>query len=469
MAINKVNNTTEEKSFNFLENQSSILRTVDTNNITVNGVNVIVDKPKRGDIMCITKYKDTSGNLLDADKQKVIWIDGLSINPKYLSQEYEAVGICFVVNGNKALVRYRKEMEFKWSALNRLHLSESPLMNDGIEHTFTITVNGIQNPHKLVSKAISRSAFVFNLNTWFSSYESNYRAELVELNTDEPAKDISDIKDGNSYRNRIVINAKFRENSFGDSVFISTDNAGVSSTNGISNADFIKSIDWYYINSGYVRNMEGGCCRTKYYDYIQQKQYTPEKEIKDLDGFSGGILNGKSPVRKKDFENHKYCQFLRDNFSNYDEYFESMLVKFPCGAGGSITELPSGKENTYKLANCTYSYGITQKPLYPAANYAASISLNAPKLGKGNWWLPSTAEMVQMMRDINDGDIINRVLRELCSWDSNWSFLSQFTSRWTSSKCYQNYAYFYSGERGLLDMNYFNFIFFVSPITIYEF
>lgn len=36
MAINKVNTTAEEKNFNFLTNQSTILRTADTNKITIN-------------------------------------------------------------------------------------------------------------------------------------------------------------------------------------------------------------------------------------------------------------------------------------------------------------------------------------------------------------------------------------------------------------------------------------------------
>ena len=61
----------------------------DTNDVTVNGVNVIVDKPKRGDVMCVKNGQ-------------VIWIDGLSINPKQLSSEIEPVGICLKIKGNKA-------------------------------------------------------------------------------------------------------------------------------------------------------------------------------------------------------------------------------------------------------------------------------------------------------------------------------------------------------------------------------
>ena len=154
-----------------------------------------------------------------------------------------------------------------------------------------------------------------------------------------------------------------------------------------------------------------------------------------------------------------------------------MLVKFPCGAGGSITEFPSGKENTYKLANCTFLDNATgeQSPLYLAANWAASISLNAPKLGKGNWWLPSSAEITEIMRDITDGtsfweanpDIINRVLAKLRN--SGWSILSASTYRWTSSRYNQFSAYIFNGNVGHL--TYYNFCGenTVAPITIYEF
>lgn len=109
MAINKVNTTTEEKNFNFLKNQSTILRTTNTKNITINGVNVIVEKPKVGDVMCVTRYKDTSDTLLGADKQKIIWIDGLSIVPNQLSLEFEPIGICVAINGNKAIVKYKTD------------------------------------------------------------------------------------------------------------------------------------------------------------------------------------------------------------------------------------------------------------------------------------------------------------------------------------------------------------------------
>ena len=415
MAINKANTTAEEQSFEFLINQSSILHTIDTNKITANGVNVRVDKPKRGDVMCITRYKE-NGVLLDADKQKIVWIDGLSIEPTQLSEEYEPVGICFAVKGNKALVRYREEKRVAGLSRIRVELPYSSVMNDGAEHTLRIRLGRSYHSNPLVLTAadtVSRKAFVDKLNKWFLVNSPDCSAELVELDTDLPAVDTSDVKDGDSYRNRVIV-------SLGEIAY-TTYNFGIEEIGTAIRtfADNIKSVGWCYRNNGFIAKFSSKniCCRALYYDRVQaDEDEKPTQPVPNINWM----------VRLVDFNDSPYCQILRDNFANYDEFFDSMMIKYPCGAGGDIIESPSGKENTYKLADCTYlDYGGTgkQEILYPAANWAASISLNAPKLGKGNWWLPSAAEMAQMMRDVTYGtsfwqtepDIVNRVIAKLTS------------------------------------------------------
>ena len=459
MSINRVN--TGGENFKFLANQSSILHTVDINKITVNGVNVIVDKPKRGDIMCITK------------DQKVIWIDGLSINPKQLSQEFEPVGICLVVKGNKAIVRYKEERSFRWAASERWELPNSSIMNDGAEHTLKITLNGVENPTSLVLTTVdttSRKAFVDKLNTWFKDNDTDYSAELVELDTDLPAVDTTDDKDGNSYRNRVIVNARFTGDSW-KTINIEGIGAGTRAI-----AKYIKAVHWCYRNNRFTANYPI-CCKAKTYDSIQISQKAPTSAMTSINKVPGGVWEGQCPVRLVDFVNDTNCKLLRDTFASYDEYFDSMMTKLPCGAGGAIAEFPSGKENTYKLSDCTFLDNAKgkQEVLYPAANWAASIDLNAAKLGKGNWWLPSVAEMTQIMTDITYNtsfwetkpDIINSVLKKLTS--SGWSELSTSTFRWTSSKYGPNIPYYYSGNVGLLGSHSFYIVYTVSPITIYEF
>ena len=119
-----------------------------------------------------------------------------------------------------------------------------------------------------------------------------------------------------------------------------------------------------------------------------------------------------------------------------------------------------------------------ETPLYPAANWAASISFNHPKLRKGNWWLPSSAEMTEIMRDItyntsfwdSKPDIINRVLEKLTSIpNSGWSMLNSKRDRWTSSQINNEAAYFYKGPYGVMSNGRLFWEFSVAPITIYEF
>ena len=472
MSINIVNTTKEEKDFKFVQNRTSILHTNSTNKVTFNYVNAIVRSPKVGDVMCVTRYTDEDGSILPADKQKVIWIDGLSINPKQLSQKYEPVGICVAINGNKAMVRYREEKSFSWSAGERWELPNEPIMNDGAEHTLQIKLNNKVNPNPFTFTAESRLEFVNKLNTWFLANNTDYSAELVELDTDLPATDTSDDKDGDSYRNRVIVNARFTSiwNYF--SMIDVNTNKQITPTRAM--CKHIKEVDWYYINNGFTRNYGGGCCRAKYYDYYSLSEYyNPSSAMTSIN-------TSTYPVNLSAFTSNVNCQILRDNFVTYDEYVDSMMVKYPCGAGGIITEFPSGKENTYKLAYCTFLDNATgkQEPLYLAANWAASININAPGLQAGNWWLQSSTEMAQMMRDITYGttfwntnpDIVNRVLLKLTSVNnSGWFMLSASKYRGTSSRYNHTATYVYNGTTGIL----VGYVFYASTtmasITLYEF
>ena len=82
-------------------------------------------------------------------------------------------------------------------------------MKDGAEHTLEITFGGKTEQFTFISD--SRAEFASKLNDFCLSHHNNgmYSAELVELDTDKPANDTSDIKDGDSYRNRIIVNAFF--------------------------------------------------------------------------------------------------------------------------------------------------------------------------------------------------------------------------------------------------------------------
>ena len=463
MAINIVKNTTEEKNFKFLTNQSSILLTDDTNTVTVNGVNVIVDKPKKGDIMCV-------------NNGEVIWIDGLSINPKWLSQDIEPVGICVAINGNKAMVRYRKEERKSWAAACRWELQTSRALINGTAKRTQIVVNGKTVSAIFTFSGTTYNSFVTQLNDWFKQYAPQFSAELVKVDTDLP---FTGIANDISIRScRVIINCPIISNADGYNTIMFQ---SMLFKLNFSTAR-VDSYNNYYKNNGFTSQYFGGCCRAKFYQYYSKNGNAPTSEMTSINNIPDN--NDDYPVALTYFEDtdNSYCQILRDNFSSYDEYIDSMMINYPCGKDGNIINLPSGKENTYKLANCTFVSDVAtgkKMPLYAAANYAASINVNAPGLEAGNWWLPSPAEMVQMMRDVTYGtdswntnpDIVNTVLDKMFKFDkTNWSMLSPSDVRWTSSKFNNTnpFAHVYSGS-GAISNSQMYYLNFASPITIYEF
>ena len=476
MAINRVNTPEEEQHFKFLSNQSSILRTIDTNNITVNGGNVIVDKPKRGDIMCIAN-----------DKNKIVWIDGLSINLKQLPGAYEAIGICLSVKGNKAMVRYREERDMRWLAADYWELQSD--ISYGLPQTLYFKIDGKQNSQNplVLSEVQTQSPekFVESINQWFKRYATLYSAQLVL----------------NQYQQkRIVVYGRFGviENNwkkdFGISVSGSVAVQGTLHFVHFPDTSFkspLKCIKGYYLNNGFFEENTGGCCRAKFYDYINANQVAPTgpmHAIASVPDPKAPAPLSKMPAKKDDFDSNDNCKFLRDHFANYDEYLESWMIKFPCGRGGTITEFPCGKENTYILRDYTFSTntltpGPSQQeilPLYPAAAWAASITRKHPQLASMGvkWWLPSSAEILEIMRDItyntsfwkDKPDIINRVLEKLTSIpNSGWSMLDTEKKRWTSSQFSNEVAYYSNPVSGIMSGSPLYREWTVSPITIYEF
>ena len=165
------------------------------------------------------------------------------------------------------------------------------------------------------------------------------------------------------------------------------------------------------------------------------------------------------------------------------------MIKVPCNAitennGNATAIYPSGKENTSKLAAGVFSsFGQSNKlePLYPAAYYAASLNVNGPGLTEGNWWLPSGAEMVEIMKDVTLGTTAynkegqrKTLVETLCvkfstQCPSEWSALNAQNYYITSDIKLNSIASIYekSGVLGTKDI--YNFPAYVIPVTIYQF
>ena len=359
----------------------------DTNDVTVNGVNVIVDKPKRGDVMCVKNGQ-------------VVWIDGLSINPEQLSSEIDPVGICMVVDGNKAIVRYKE-----------------------------IRGGDSDNVGKLIDLS------------YFDATHINSYAQTV------------------SY---FYLNNGFKmSNAYGMVLRNSS------------------SYFAYYGNTGISYVKSYNVCLRQMLDvnYNEIHISWPEGEA-------------YWPVSKELFEHSSYCQILRNTYDSYDEYLYSKMIMCPCGKGGAITEQPSGKENTYKLAKLKSTNGDI---ISPASYWCSYINVDAPNLGAGNWWIPSLAELLQIKYEfvnsshkVSTGvshDIVYKVLNKLKKvWVNGVSVLDAsmlddcltstiFTEPEPNLGSHPYYCANYGDTLLFYSMTEYgyNLYSYVYPITVYEF
>jgi hypothetical protein len=208
------------------------------------------------------------------------------------------------------------------------------------------------------------------------------------------------------------------------------------------------AIPGYICNDGVVRTWKGGACLAKYYDYMSN----------DGDSASSMVtsINYDSYPYKKAVYDGEYGAWLRSVYPTYMDYIKSNMIKFPFVGPGSVGQHDSGLADSYALSAVLYN----DSPAFPAAAYATSIGLNHSKLDAGKWYLPSSSELVDMMRDVTydtsfwstEPDIVNQVIAKLHSNDPNyWTFLSGSEYRWSSSRYNADDAYYFDGSGHLGD------------------
>ena len=514
MAINSIKTG---QSVAILNNQSSITRNTDINNISYRGINIIVSKPQVGDVMCVTRFTDPndSSSLLGSDKQKVFFVSSSSIRDIYsLTHDnqdrhmLDTVGIVLKVMGNKALVRYKKVSDetYPYCAIKaRLQLQDGN-GNNGVDKLIQYVKNGarptvnIVTPTSTLNLKIGEDSSIDygNYNRAKLVDELNYQLvhkyasakfsfNLINTDSDALADDISDAKDSNgNYRNRVVLNYN------ASNVSINYTGAAANSISiAMSNvtANYLpmsKLNQIYFLNNGFTRYSSGGCCRAALYDTGVNEGKEPTSAMTNINNLPGvGDYAGEWVVSPSHFANSRNCQILRDNFANYDEYIDSLMIKVPCNAiiegnGNAVATYPSGKENTSKLATGSFNvFGQSNKlaPLYPAAYYCYSLDINGPGLTQGNWWLPSGAEMVEIMKDVTyktskdgEGDLVEKLCikyNEQCP--SEWSVLVGTENYITSDIKLNSIASVteYTGVLGTKEI--WQGYGYVIPITIYEF
>ena len=199
--------------------------------------------------------------------------------------------------------------------------------------------------------------------------------------------------------------------------------------------------------------------------FLVNNNFIKNNELTNLQSFfdRDTILKGKDVLTKGG--RGKTILFKKDGFDLILRHYKR---------GGLFGKLVKDSFFTFE-SYCNRSFDE-----FKLLNWAAKINVNAPNLGAGNWWVPSVAEMGQIMHDITYGtdfwktnpDIVNRVLYKLTNSNkdtSKWHMISATKSKWTSSLYGSNSAFIYDANRGAFNWNTVYWRYEAMAITIYKF
>lgn len=460
MAFNVVQTQQEADKFTYKKNQSTVLYTIDTKNISIHGCNVITKTPTAGDVLCVTqRYKqnsDSSGwTLLPPQSQDIVWVKGNTVNMDVWPTEtigdikirsIEPVGICYKVRDRKAYVLYGKEVEdpddialakaYRFKAINIKVPSTTAKVHIKVNNTFDQTFS--------VPGATNLRQFCINMQNALANIGGDVSCQLIGPHEYDPL-DTNGFYTGND--GIMVLNIKQWNH---PSVTMSINGTDIN-VDGCTCYDVYTDItnisnvsEIFYKNNG----SHGGDASNfdLYYEYVRISG-------RNLSARPSSPIDTDVPINESTW-NTANAKIYRDAYGSYKKYVESCMMNLYWGLSGAT--LNKGHKHTQMLAKARYIDPVSGevKPLYLAPYLCNNVSINAIGLEAGRWWMPSIGELSELFSgtmESNNIDMINSMLRkffgfnEIYPYDSDYKYLSCTPSIVTNND-FISYSYCHGGN-----------------------
>ncbi len=392
--------------------------------------NVITKYPKHGDILVI-----------DADGQKR-FITLESYSDIALPASWTKVGVVEWVRGRKCFCVHKTNSSQKWAEKFLWKISGYTL--DGADHSVTFTINKVSasvtyNATDIATLASQIDAVVRATDFGGHSYSCYVRADEVILQHDTYTTYLAVTATGVSVSAYVAPELtatstmeRFNGARSGEGAVMSLDRALIYFMSDNSSATYNPSSVLTSIRTTYPICLPG---------YL-----------------------GTSQHRDKDC-----CKILRDYYGEGEDGWIKFMKRQMVVNPSSFGIMPQdGKQNTYALAGQTYKDRDSgeQKPLYPAFDYAAEVGYDCDGLRVGDWYLPSIAEVADIMDDVTypaiykdgkstsvaraDADPVNRALNAI-----GGSAIGNSSLVWSSCRCNAYIAWYCYGGNGFASFSGF--------------
>lgn len=172
-----------------------------------------------------------------------------------------------------------------------------------------------------------------------------------------------------------------------------------------------------------------------------------------------------------------HCSYLRSVYGEGKQGWLKFMVSFlpvrptEYGSNGDKAKYGDARKNTYYLASQKYVDvdGNTQ-PISPAADFAASIDFDHELLKKGQWVIPDSDLLFDVVGGIEypttndkDADVINRALKAIGA-----PAFGNNSSVWSCSRCSADDCWYANGNFGFAYNNYLNNSYLVVPLVLLD-
>ncbi len=406
--IRKFDSVANYNNATFSTDESTVSQVESTNEIHINGVNVVTDQPKVGDAL-----------FLDENNKKV-YITAESIVKASIPAAWTHVGYVFLRRGNvKGIihktgsdVKYADVLQYTISAITATDITITVKDSSGTNHTVSVTL---------------------------SSAEIN-STSASEINTAIQAASI-DSNDWWAYLNDA-----------GDAIIVQCDTwarydqyycAMTGGTIAFTTWGDMPASDVYFKNDGGYTNYWGvmNVARTRAWATSNGRVPTTMEPIK--------VTGNPAPVKPSCFEDssdegYPYTALIRAEYGTYDNYLRNGYgVKYPQKYG--TFSLGGGKALTEKYALMTAptkSGGTKYK--FPAMYECYSKTFGVDDLDTGDWYLPGSDEGCYLMDDDTLAALavaINKMASQA---------INNSTHRWFAERCNVYAARIFNGYDGTL-------------------
>lgn len=172
-----------------------------------------------------------------------------------------------------------------------------------------------------------------------------------------------------------------------------------------------------------------------------------------------------------------HCSYLRSVYGEGEQGWLKFMASFlpvrptEYGSNGDKAKYGDARKNTYYLASQRYvdADGNTQ-PASPAADFAANIHYDHELLKKGQWVLPDSDLLFDVIGGIeypttNDrnADVINRALKAIGA-----SALGNSSNVWSCSRCNACLGWIANGTYGYANSNYLYSSLLAVPLVLLD-